>query len=535
MKTYHTVRRWWPLAVIFIVSLGLRWFHLGNQSLFSDEGVSWIVARLSPSDIMGMSAFNHHTPLYFFLLKLALIVLPSTEVGVRTLSVVASAAALIAVLAFLKVEWSLAAAVYAGILMALSSFDVYYAQEARMYTLLAAAWIISYIALVKAMQGKPRWLVAWAIGMIAMPWTHLYGFLVVGANIAFVVGYLIVKRLYRFVSPVADRWLLLAMAVIAVGISPMVRILVQHADTNSVAGAIPQLNDLRDLFLLWTAGLVATRQSFTDAAHLTLLATANWSPTIWLAVGMVICGVPAVYGLAQALRMTGTRRVQAVLAIVNILLPVAIAFGYATIMGTRIWIQRPFLGAAYLIYLWAGIGLAHIPFRKSRWALAVLAVVVTLASLVPYYSVWQKSDGRQAFRSMPPPDKTNALVLEMPFLASQARFYLGPDASLLVISATKDGMPSLAKLRFDQGRSFARIMGRQRAITCDELATVTDLWLFGNGQPFRLAFPQLPGCITEKRLWLFENGRWTQLDPLARNSIDDAGAAISVPIGSVES
>ena len=193
MNTRYTLRRWWPLVLIFMVSMGLRWFHLGSQSLFSDEGISWVVSRLSPNDIMGMSEFNHHTPLYFFLLKLALMVLPSTEVGVRTLSVVASAAALIAVLAFLKAEWGLAAAVYAGILMALSSFDLYFAQETRMYTLLAAAWIISYISLVKALQGKSGWLVGWAIAMIAMPWTHLYGFLVVGANLAFVMGYLVLK------------------------------------------------------------------------------------------------------------------------------------------------------------------------------------------------------------------------------------------------------------------------------------------------------------------------------------------------------
>ena len=105
------------------------------------------------------------------------------------------------------------------------------------------------------------------------------------------------------------------MAVIAVGILPMMRILLQHADTNSVAGVVPQLTDLRDLFLLWTAGLAAARQGFTDSAHLTLPATAELSPAIWFVVGMVICGLPAVYGLARALRMDATRRLQAVLAV----------------------------------------------------------------------------------------------------------------------------------------------------------------------------------------------------------------------------
>ena len=459
MNTRHTLQRWWPLALLFALSMGLRLFHLGSQSLSPDEGVSWVVARLSPSEIMGVSQFDHHTPLYFFLLKLTSTFLPSTEAGVRTLSVIASAAALIAVLAFLKAEWSLSAAVYAGLLMALSSFDLYYAQETRMYTLLAAAWIISYIALVKALQGQPRWLVVWAIAMIAMPWTQLYGFLVIGANFVFVIGYLIAKRVYRFTSALDDRLLVVALVAIGVGTLPMARVLLSYADTNSMGGVVPQVADLRDLYLLWSVGLVAVRQNFVDSAHLTLPVTAGLSPAVWFLAGTVICGAPAVYGLVRAWRLNGTRRLEAGLAIVNILLPVAITFGYAVVMGTRIWIQRPFLGAVYLMVLWAGIGVAAIKWRKLQWALAVLAVVVTLASIIPYFTGWQKSDGAQALRSMPPPDEHNALVLEVPFLASQARFYLGPNEPLLALEEDEKGMPVVVKPLFDKGRSFAKVMG----------------------------------------------------------------------------
>ena len=248
---------------------------------------------------MGASEFNHHVPLYFFLLKLAMMVLPSTEAGVRTLSVVASATALIAVLIFLRTEWSLAAAVYAGILMALSSFDLYYAQETRMYTLLAAAWIISYISLVKALQGKSGFLVVWAIAMIVMPWTHLYGFLLVGTNLVFVAGYLVLKRIYRFASPVDDRWLLVASVAIVVGILPMVRLLLLNSDANSQGASISGLGDILDLYLLWTAGLVAARNNFADSAHLTLPATETLSPLFWFVAGTIICGAPAVYGLVE--------------------------------------------------------------------------------------------------------------------------------------------------------------------------------------------------------------------------------------------
>lgn len=525
MRFSNTLKHWWPLALLVVLSMGIRLFHLGTQGLFMDEAVSWAVSRLTPKEIMGASEFNHHVPLYFVLLKGAMTVLPTTETGVRAFSVLASAVALIAVLVFLKAEWGLAAAVYAGILMALSSFDLYYAQETRMYTLLAAAWIIGYIALVKALQGRAGFLAVWAIAMIVMPWTHLYGFLLVGTNLAFVAGYLVLKRFFRFTASLDDRWLLIASLAVVVGILPMVRLLLLNSDANSQGASTSGLQSILDLYLLWTAGLVAARNNFADSAHLTLPATENLSPLFWFIAGTVIAGAPAGYGLAKAWRMGESRRLQAILAIVNLLLPVALVFGYSTITGNRIWIQRPFLGAAYLIYLWAGVGVAAMRWRRARWALVPLAALVALASLLPYFSTWQKSDAAQALRSMPALDQANALLLEMRFLSSQARFYLGPDTSFLAIHPDKDGMPVVVRPSFDNpaAGSYAKIMGRPRDVACDELATVTDLWLYGNREGFRRTMPQLPGCVTEKRLWTFGDGRWSELEPVARDVIDGAG------------
>ena len=69
-------RRWWPLALLFALGVGLRLFHLGSQSLFSDEAISWSASRLTPGEMMVLSEYDHHAPLYYYLLKLALSVLP---------------------------------------------------------------------------------------------------------------------------------------------------------------------------------------------------------------------------------------------------------------------------------------------------------------------------------------------------------------------------------------------------------------------------------------------------------------------------
>jgi len=517
------LRRWWPLALLMTLGVGLRLFELGRQSLWADEAVSWSVSRLTPGEMMALSEWDHHAPLYYVLLKVSLSVLPANEAGMRAVSLVASALALLAVLLFLAREWSRPAAIYAGILLAVSSFDLYYAQEARMYTVLAAAWILSYIGLVKALQGRPRWLVVWAIATAALAWTHMYGLLVVGANLAFVVGYLIVKRLLRLTMPLADRALLLASLAVGVAILPMVRILLLHQGTSSPAAWVPEAVDLRDLYLLWTAGLTATRHRFLDGAQLAVPLTRPLTAAAWFVIGTIIAGAPAVAGLIHAWRQGGLRRLEVLLALTLILLPVAVAFGYSAARGSAIWIQRPFLGAAYLIYLWAGIGFAALPWRRARWTLAVLAVVVALASLLPYFTVWQKANARQALKILPAPDEHNVLVMEPRYFASLTRFYLGPETPLLAIEANEQGMPQVIRPRFETDHPFIEVFGRPYPVACYDLADVTDLWIYGESESIRRTLPQLAGCVLEKNLWTWQQGQWTLLPSLIRDTIDGSG------------
>ena len=506
------LRRWWPLALLLAVSIALRLFHLGSQPIWSDEGISWAASRLTPREMMTLSEYDHHAPLYYLLLKLTLAILPSTEAGLRALSVLLSAAAFLTILFFLAAEWGRSAAIYGGILTLFSSFDLYYSQEARMYTLLAAAWIISYIALVMALQGRPRWLIVWALACIALPWTHMYGFLVLGANGVFVLGYLVLKRMRRFDAPLDDRLLVAASAAVLLGILPMLRLLALHANTNSRGALLAQPSDLFDLYLLLTSGLVAVRQYFLDGSNLTLPAMEAIPPVTWFLAGTVICGAPAIYGLAGAWRMGGSPRLQVVFAIVNLLLPAIIAIGYSMTMNTRIWIQRPFLGAAYLLYLWAGIGVSLIRWKRARWTLAGLAIVVALASLVPYFTLWKKSDARDALMSMPAPDEHKSLVLEMRFLSSLARFYLGADAPMLALETGSSGMSSLVKPVFDSDHAFIEIMGRPIPVSCDDAAAATDFWFYGNQRLILKSLPQLPDCFNKKRLWLYADGMWNPIN-----------------------
>ena len=406
-----------------------------------------------------------------------------------------------------------APALYAGLLLAVSSFDVYYAQETRMYTLLSLLSLISYVALVKALQGKPKWLVPWVLACIALPWTHFYGFLTLASQMIIVLIYLLRRQVFGVTEGLGRSWLVAAGAAIGVGVLPMALLLLNRTGTNSQGAVVPELTHIRDLFLLWTVGLVAVREHFLDTARLTWPLTADVSKAGWFLLGAALCGAPAVYGMVKAWRMTGTQRIQVSLTLVSIILPVFVVFAYGSLTGQRIWIFRPFLGQGYLVYLWVGIGLASLQQPWLRRGLALAAVIVAIASLGPYFTIWQKSDTPIAMAAAARPDERNLLVVEAPFFGPQASFYLDDGTPLMALYWDQTGAPILTKLQFfDPKRLIDKVQGRPVPVTCDDIATATDLWIYGNVRRIRDRVAELPSCVREKRLWVFSKNAWVPLD-----------------------
>lgn len=56
------------LAAIILLGLGLRLFHLGSQSLWYDEALSALTAQRTIPDILTISKYSSHPPLYYLLL-----------------------------------------------------------------------------------------------------------------------------------------------------------------------------------------------------------------------------------------------------------------------------------------------------------------------------------------------------------------------------------------------------------------------------------------------------------------------------------
>jgi mannosyltransferase len=142
-------------TLILLLAAALRFYRLAGQSLWSDEGNSVALAQAGLAEIAARTALDIHPPLYYWLLHFWMRLFGQSEVAVRSLSAVV---AVLLVAVIYKVGTRLfdrRAGLIAALIAAVSPFQVYYAQEARMYALLALLGALTVWATVEWMETCP--------------------------------------------------------------------------------------------------------------------------------------------------------------------------------------------------------------------------------------------------------------------------------------------------------------------------------------------------------------------------------------------
>jgi uncharacterized membrane protein len=134
------------------------------------------VARHSFSEILLGQAFNNHTPpFYYLVLHLWLKIVPASEFGLRSLSVIFDMAAQLS-LYFLTIKHlSRRIALISTFLYAVSPFLVYYAQEGRMYSLLLLICLLCWHLTNRAIEKRSlKDAALLALLLVAGLYTHYY-------------------------------------------------------------------------------------------------------------------------------------------------------------------------------------------------------------------------------------------------------------------------------------------------------------------------------------------------------------------------
>ena len=130
------------------IAAGLRFYDLGGQSLWSDEGNSVALAGRPLGQIAADTARDIHPPLYYWLLHLWIGAFGTSEFALRSLSALLGVALIVAIAELGRRLYNAVTGLVAAAIATLSAFQVYYSQEARMYMLLALLAALSFLAFV---------------------------------------------------------------------------------------------------------------------------------------------------------------------------------------------------------------------------------------------------------------------------------------------------------------------------------------------------------------------------------------------------
>jgi uncharacterized membrane protein len=164
------------LLAIILVGTALRCFHLGLQSLWHDEAVSLAIAdRLSLWEKLTNQGRSSHPPLYYLILGAWIRPAGINEFTARMPSMAAGVLTIPLIYRTGRRLFHHRVGLWAGLFMAVLPFQIYYAQEGRMYTLLGLLTTLSLLLFWRAIKENrwPGWLGYGLCSVLAL-YTHYF-------------------------------------------------------------------------------------------------------------------------------------------------------------------------------------------------------------------------------------------------------------------------------------------------------------------------------------------------------------------------
>jgi hypothetical protein len=140
----------WLVIIITLVGGFLRVFMLGYRGMWLDETFSiWMASHSVVDMLQWIVKIDQHPPFYYLLLHYWITINGDTPYYVRLLSVLFGAGTIPIIYLIGKRMSGVVVGLAAALLLALSLFNIYFAQEARMYTLLMFNAAVAIYALVR--------------------------------------------------------------------------------------------------------------------------------------------------------------------------------------------------------------------------------------------------------------------------------------------------------------------------------------------------------------------------------------------------
>jgi Dolichyl-phosphate-mannose-protein mannosyltransferase len=140
----------WLVILITMVGGGLRVFLVGNNGLWSYETINvWLSSHTVVDMLQWLAKIDQHPPLYYLLLHFWIAFMGNTAANVRLLSVIFGTATIPFIYLIGKRMSGAMIGLAAALFFAISPFNIRFAQETLMYTLLTFNASVAIYALVR--------------------------------------------------------------------------------------------------------------------------------------------------------------------------------------------------------------------------------------------------------------------------------------------------------------------------------------------------------------------------------------------------
>ncbi len=186
----------YALCGIVLVALILRLWGLSSQSLWFDELFSLKHVRLSLGPMLtSLAEDGTNLPVYHLFLKVWVALFGDSEFSLRLPSVLFGTLTVPLLYHVGASIFNKEAGLISAILISISSFHIYYAQEARMYTLLALLMLLSSTFLFEWLKKRTvRSAVYYVFLSGILLYTHYYGIFLILAQNIYVLGLILIER-----------------------------------------------------------------------------------------------------------------------------------------------------------------------------------------------------------------------------------------------------------------------------------------------------------------------------------------------------
>jgi mannosyltransferase len=425
---------WWALVLILLAA-ATRLHRLDAQSLWNDEGNSYVQAPRSLAAIAENAARDIHPPGYYWLLKIWRVFTGDSEFALRALSAWVSVLSVAFTFALGRRLFGSVAGCVAALFVTLNTFSIYYAQEMRMYALLAlwsaaSMWaLVHLLRMSPADRALPRWAIALGLANAAGLWTQYAFPFVMLAQGALILVWLRPERRGR--------------------------LLLAYITANLLALL---------LYLPWLPTALSSVTTWPSTAVTVALSTALNTLLGWLAFGITYTVTdPSWIAIALVLLLFGLRREgtplwPAALPILWVIVPVGLFLALGLYHESDLKLLLP---AQIGFALWLGRGIQvlwHLGTSprqrvlvRGTAAVAVLALTVHLwQGLNPLYHHpdYQRANYRALAQDvMEDARPGNAIILNAPNQAEVFGYYFTADTPIYPLPAGLGGDDDATRAR----------------------------------------------------------------------------------------